>query len=415
MAKIFTASCMSRSKESRPNKSKRDTVNESIRNSLAIYDVVKELQGGDRDLVRMSMHAMHKAALRATRSIYGVVLLTLLPVLGVSLIALTISWNTISIELYAGMVEALMVLTVVFQTCFAVVACCVWDASQFAAFIDTAVCLIVPFANWYWLGHYERNGVLAAADIATFSLVIGYMTARAWSMTVKPRHKAWRANNCSGITCLERLEMVWATRSASHISEILPDINAIWDQLVALWGEENARAVCRTSIYVTDTDERAVSLLKHELLNLSLYHAGCIQFARPDFGEIIESHSLDMITTRRNSYSVLAFCGSPELASDLHQLKINNDMVVAITGSKKHQTEFVSESYGGTKGKKTKGAIFTRSTVSTAVDVQGDNTESDTSPDPGDLSPTAEPTGLTSRELTTFQADPDHDSLSDAM
>ncbi len=40
-----------------------------------------------------------------------------------------------------------MVLTSVFQLSFAVIACCVWDAGQFAAFIDTAFCVIMPFAD----------------------------------------------------------------------------------------------------------------------------------------------------------------------------------------------------------------------------------------------------------------------------
>jgi hypothetical protein len=334
-----------------------------------------------------------------------------MPVLGVSLIALTISWNTIDIELYGGMVEALMVLTAVFQLSFAVVACCVWDASQFAAFIDAAVCLIMPFADWYWFGHYERNGVLSPVDITTYSLLMGYLTARTWSMTVKPRHRSWRADGCSGLTTLERLEMVWVSRSASLVSEILPEINTIWDELVSQWGEENAQAVCRISIFVTDKDQRAVALLKQELLHHSLGQGrcDCIHFERPDFNEIIENHTLDMITTRRNSYSVLAFCGSPTLAGELHHLKINNDMVAAVTGNKRHQMEFVSESYGGSKGSKKKASNARKSAVQEREDVleeefivlDGSDTDTDTSPDPGEVV-VVEPTRLTTREVTTY-------------
>jgi hypothetical protein len=425
-----------------PNKkNKRDSLVESIRNRIAIHDMVREMEGADRGLVRLSMQAMQSAANRATRSIYGVVLLTSMPVLGVSLIALTISWNTIDIELYDGMVEALMVLTIVFQLCFAVVACCVWDASQFAAFIDAAVCLVIPLADWYWFGHYERSGVLNPADITTYSLLMGYLTARAWSMTVKPRHRSWRAQGCSGLTTLERLEIVWVTRSASLVSEILPEINIIWDKLVSQWGNENARAVCRISIFVSDKDQQAVALLQRELINHSLGH--CVRFERPDFREVLENHTLDMITTRRNSYSVFSFCGSPTLAGELHQLKINNDMVAAVTGNKRHQMEFVSESYGGTKAK---GKGSTRKQPRDAVAASTKDTPenysaallggetdtdsmtypftftfaavpSDTSPDPGEVAYTnVEPpiTRLTTREVTMYgsgRTSPSNNSL----
>jgi hypothetical protein len=168
LAKKVTASCRARrsTPDERPgSKNKRDSVIQSIRNRIALHETVQEMKGCDRQLVRLSMQAMRSAARRTTRSIYGVVLLTIMPVLGISLIALTISWNTIDIELYGGMVEALMVLTAVFQLSFAVVACCVWDASQFAAFIDTAICLIMPFADWCWFGHYEQTECSALATL----------------------------------------------------------------------------------------------------------------------------------------------------------------------------------------------------------------------------------------------------------
>jgi ferredoxin-NADP reductase len=423
LAKKVAASCRARrsTPDDRPSKNKRDSVVQSIRNRIAIHETVQEMEGCDRQLVRLSMQAMRSAARRATRSIYGVVLLTIMPVLGISLIALTISWNTIDIELYGGMVEALMVLTAVFQLIFAAVACCVWDASQFAAFIDTAFCLIMPFADWYWFGHYEQNGILSASDITTYSLLMGYLTARVWSMTVKPRHRSWRTADgvCSnsGLTTLERLEMVWVVRSASLVSEILPEINTLWDELVGQWGEENAHAVCRIKIFVTDTDQLAVTLLKQELLTHSLGQAAgaCrsssgISFERPDFAEIIEHHTLDMITTRRNSYSVLSFCGSPILAGALHYLKINNDMVAAVTGNKRHQMEFVSESYGGSKKSKTKTASSATESRPEGehllAEAGGSDTDTDTSPDPGEVAVVAvvggAPARLTTREVTMY-------------
>lgn len=148
---------------------------------------------------------------------------------------------------------------------------------------------------------------------------------------------------------LDRLEMVWVTRSASLVSKIMPEIHVLWDTLVAEWGRENAAKVCRISIHVTDTDDEACDLLKQEFEHLDLYRSGAVYFGRPDFCEIVENHTLEMIATRAKSYSLLAFCGSAKLAQELHHDKISNDMVAAITGNKQHQMEFVSESYGGCK------------------------------------------------------------------
>jgi hypothetical protein len=84
----------------------------------------------------------------------------------------------------------------------------------------------------------------------------------------------------------------------------------------------------------------------------AVYQSAAIHFGRPDLEKIIENHTLDLIATRRSSCSVLAFCGSPELSLSLHQHKISNDMLTAITGNKRHQMEYVSESYGGVKKSK---------------------------------------------------------------
>jgi hypothetical protein len=155
---------------------------------MAIHDALQEEVSGC-SLVRDNLNVIKSAAYHATRSIYGVVLLTIMPVLGLAFIALTISWNKIDLELSHGMVASLKALTIVFQTCFALVALFVWDASQFLAVVDFAMCLLIPFADWYWFRQYEANGVLRSNEVITYCLVIGYLTARTRSMTVKSRHR----------------------------------------------------------------------------------------------------------------------------------------------------------------------------------------------------------------------------------
>jgi hypothetical protein len=298
---------------------------------------------------------MEKAAFQATRSIYGVVMLAALSVFGIMLVALTISWNNNSFGLRKGMITALEVSTVLFQACFGFATFFVWDGGQLLALIDTVFCVVAPFADWFWFKQYETNLELTANNVARYCLLIGYMTVRFWSMTVKPRHRSWKkAILNDGVSTLERLELVWMCRSTALASELFPIINETWVDLVQCWGKEKARAACRLDIYITDKDEAANEQFRNEVKHTALYRSGAIHFCRPDLENIIENHTLDLIATRRSSCSVLAFCGSPELSLSLHQCKISNDMLTAITGNKRHQMEFVSESYGGIKKSKPK-------------------------------------------------------------
>jgi len=329
---------------------KRAQLSKSLRHSIDIHCELR--RWGD---LRENMNVMKNAAFAATRSIYGVVILSILPVLGTALLGLTISWNTCSFELLNGMMEALGVLTVIFQACFAFVAFFIWDGTHFFALVDGVMCLIAPFADWYWVLQVKKYEQLRPCDVTLYVILIAYMTARLWTMVVRPRHRSWRSNVVQddgfGGT-LDRLDLIWVTRSASLVSRIMPEIHVLWDTLVAEWGRENAAKVCRISIYVTDQDDEACDMLKQEFSELDLFKTGAIRFGRPDFCEIIENHTLEMVATKAKSYSLLAFCGSGKLAGEIHEDKISNDMVTAITGNKQHQMEFVSESYGGTRPKK---------------------------------------------------------------
>jgi uncharacterized membrane protein len=344
-------------------KTRQDTVSQTIHNSLHAYETLKlrdatgaKQQGKDfvKDL-GINRNEMKKAAFSATRSIYGVVMLAALAVFGFMLIALTISWNNNSFGIRNGMVTFLQVSTVLFQMSFAAATFFLWDGGQLLALIDTVFCVVAPFADLFWFKQYESSSELSEANVARYCILIGYMTARFWSTTVKPRHRSWKkATHNDGVSSLERLELVWICRSTALASELLPIMNEMWGSLVDCWGEENARAACRLQIYITDKDEAANEQLRREIENTAVYRSGAIHFGRPDLEKIIENHTLDLIATRRSSCSVLAFCGSPELSMSLHQHKISNDMLTAITGNKRHQMEYVSESYGGVKKSKPK-------------------------------------------------------------
>eukprot|EP00543_Licmophora_paradoxa_P014987 CAMPEP_0202471054 /NCGR_PEP_ID=MMETSP1360-20130828/83405_1 /ASSEMBLY_ACC=CAM_ASM_000848 /TAXON_ID=515479 /ORGANISM="Licmophora paradoxa, Strain CCMP2313" /LENGTH=687 /DNA_ID=CAMNT_0049096985 /DNA_START=495 /DNA_END=2558 /DNA_ORIENTATION=- len=283
-----------------------------------------------------------------TRSMQGIVLITGSPVVGVALLGFTISWNTLPVPLYPGQAELLTGFSVYFFTLFGVISIGFWDGNHFATFLDVVFFIIGIFALWYWFEH-DSFGNMEGFALINYCILTGYMTFRLWSQAVRTRHHAFREQIVShGISNMERLTFVWVTRSAQLVSKIMPDINDVYASLVSHWGE-SAREVLRLELYVTDKDEAAVEQLKFEMAQTDLYRNGSYFFERPDVSKIIENHSLNMVATRQNSYTVLAFCGSPRLSQQINEMKIANDISVVITGNKYHQMEYVSESYGGYK------------------------------------------------------------------
>jgi hypothetical protein len=344
--------------------SKNDSLKASIQSGLSQLERLKgtfSACGGSRSSffdkrdslrlpgpLRQSQSAMKKAAFQATRSIYGVVMLCMFTVFGVLLLAATISLcgkNKIS----KGNFKFLGTFTIAFQACYAVVALFVWEGSSFLAVLDMVmIILIVPFADWYFFYQYCANEEITHKNLFQSSILLGYMLARTWGQSVRPPHMSWQTSvQPGGITPLDRLELVWISRSAALVAELLPIISSNYQKLVKAWGDENAHEVCAVSIYVTDKDQTEIEALKASLHENPLFQSVAIKFQRPELPDIIERHTHNVICTRKYSSSVLAFCGSPSLATKLHQAKIHNDMLTSITGNKRHQMEFVCEAYGG--------------------------------------------------------------------
>ena len=328
-------------------KSKAEQLRDTLRTSISTKTgmIVESMSKTDTRVLR-------KRAFDATRSIYGVAVLTLFPVIGLTVLGVSISWNTIPVESHEWMVKSMKVSTVFFQTIFAIVATSIWKGGHIFTLIDAVMILIAPFADLFWFHEWDIDGELRASYLTLYCIMIGYMSFRCWDMAVRPRHVSWRCGAANDSSALERLEIVWSTRSCSLVAEILPGIEETWRTLVKTWGRENASAICRISVYVTDKDPSACAWLQKKLGDMDIYTSGCVHFHRPDFHRVIEDHTIDMVNTRQNSYSLLAFCGSRELAREIHSVKISNDIVASITGNKKHQMEFVSESSGGVKKRK---------------------------------------------------------------
>ena len=74
-----------------------------------------------------------------------------------------------------------------------------------------------------------------------------------------------------------------------------------------------------------------------------------IELNRPNFERLLENHMIEMIDHKKQSRTVVAFCGSPQLASTIQEFKLTNDAIVRTAGYKYHGMEFIAESYGGVK------------------------------------------------------------------
>ena len=350
LAQLLYRACVKRQQPQQKSASSHYLRKEFIRKSLS-----NQGEPSDTSLkhVRRTTRQLNDAAFDSARSMYTVVFMLFLPVLGAFAMGFTISWNFLPMSLYHGMVEFLFVLTILLQTSFGLIATFVWDGNSLWALVDVAFCAVAPAADVYWLRQSADNGRLHANEVILFCLHTGYLTLRLWAMVTKPNNNNYGADVGRHVP-LERFDLVWVTRSASLVSEILPDIQAIWDRLVDAWGYDYAREACRISIYCTSREESAVDALRSELGEGSLWSAGAIHLVRPDLDQVLQDYTIDLIEEEQtSSQSMLAFCGSPALANTLHHCKISTDLVKAITGHKRHQMEFHAESYGEAKTRST--------------------------------------------------------------
>lgn len=348
-------SCLSQQKEKTKAIRKGSSLSHAIRQSITKHQGLE-----DKAQIKSNIRVLKHSAQKASRSIYGTVLLSFLPVMGMTLFALVISWNTIPIELYLSMIEVLKFFTIAFQAFFAIASLFFWNAEGIFSFVDLSFVLISPFADVYWNQICDKEGKLRPNDLLLYTTLTWYMIVRVWNNAVGPQQSTWcRPIRLTSSVGFDKLAIVWTTRSASQVSEILPDILELWNTLVKRWGVENAKKVCDASIYITDPDDDACALLRKEFEHTGFYISGGMHRGRADMKQIIEDHTIEVINTRQNSHSLLAFCGNPQLAQELHHMKISNDMIVAMTGNcQSHVIEFVSESCGGVESsEKTKKAI----------------------------------------------------------
>lgn len=285
---------------------------------------------------------MKKESNKAMRFIYWNLYQSLLPPSGVVVTCLLLVRGT---DLHEHAEIYVKALNLIFHLTFAIIAIFVWRRFRVFAFFDLVVVLATAQVDFA----YALQG-RTTANIACVVALNLVMVFRFWDTVVKTVDDSWSNSvDEDGLNHMERLELIWVTRSVDFVTEILPHLQEEWDTLARAWGKDNAEAVCRISVYVTDKNVEAQQFLIKELAEMGIPLGESIQFRRPDFQQIIEDYNVEILSTMKFSQSLLAFCGSPTVSRLLSSGKIANELLKGITGYKEHHMEFVSESYGGVK------------------------------------------------------------------
>lgn len=289
--------------------------------------------------------------------VYTYVLMFFGTIVGVALLGITISWNLLTFEPFDPMKKILSILTLVFQSSFVVLTTTVQDRASMWIYLDFIFIVLSGVANWnFWAS--SKWGRFGSVDIFISMIMTGYMVLRYWTTMLRLKYNPIKSahKRRNGFELMDKVHLVWTTRSPTLISQMFPDLEKVWNILVEKFGEAFARQVCEISIYCTSDDDDMCDDLEFELEDTNLYKLGALKFERPNFPGTLEKH-----TTKRMvqlslpaSRTLVAFCGSPKLANFIKETKIMNDLAMFIAGVDEHSMDLVIESYGGTKPKEVK-------------------------------------------------------------
>ena len=274
--------------------------------------------------------------------------------LGVLVFGLNLSWNLLPFDLYNGMKEVLYVSTILFHFSFFSVTISTQERNDIWVFIDLVIISLSACADWHYFAS-DLWGDFLSHDLFYFLILTLYMVFRFWTTLLKATdNPIQRANDRGkGFEVQEKVHLIWTCRSATLISQLIPDFENVWNLLVSKFGEEFSKEVIEITIFCTSKDKESCDGLELELKNGPLGRLGVLKFQRPMFPQIFEEHTMARINDPdlSTSRTLIAFCGSPQLADHVKEVKILNDLSMFVAGREEHQMDLVIESYGGEKPK----------------------------------------------------------------
>ena len=290
--------------------------------------------------------------------VYTYVLMFFGTIVGVAVLGISISWNLLTFEPYDPMKRILSFSSLIFQSFFLVLTITIQDRVSMWIYLDFAILILTGLADWNFFAR-SSWGRFGSVDLFIFIILTGYMVLRFWTTMLRLKYNPVKSahKRRNGFEVMDKVHLVWTTRSPTLVSQMFPDLEKIWNTLVEKFGEDFARLICDISIYCTSNDDNAIDDLEYELEETSLYKMGALKFERPNFPTILDQHTTERMLNKMSlaaSRTLVAFCGSPALGSFVKEVKIRNDLGMFIAGVDNHVTDLVIESYGGTKRKEVK-------------------------------------------------------------
>jgi hypothetical protein len=310
---------------------------------------VKNLMGKEGSITRISEIIYNANKARRQLSVH--VAFMFAPAFGLLMLGLTLSWNTLPFQFY-GMRDFLVAGTICFQTIFLVSFVRGFRSKNRTAltFLDLMIIVINAVADWYWFTK-QLWGKFDFEALVYYSLLGFYMFFRLWNQGLQDAvyNPVKDSNDRRSVTVLyEKFCFVWSCRSAELIAQVYPDILETWEELAHVWGVKKAMAMCEIRIHCTDRDENACQQLVNELQATSLFQEGAIKFGRPSIQDLVETNTLDAMTspTKTASRTLLAFCGSSALGRKVKELKVMNDIFLLMSGNVLHGMDVMIQTYG---------------------------------------------------------------------
>lgn len=205
-------------------------------------------------------------------------LLSVLPVLGIAVVSLAVSFNTQDHALDTGMVLYLEISTLFGIAGFLCHTIFLNPSSQFLSWVDYALgagalgFTIAWTVNRSW-GHFTN------LEQVVFIILGFYMAIRTWYYCVKEHglvgeYLGWSRE----VIALESFKLVWVVRSLSLAQEILPEIEAIQRSASTVWGSA-LHNVQNVAVYITDSDVKArnqfVQSMRSRVPNVQLFRLVC--------------------------------------------------------------------------------------------------------------------------------------------
>ena len=196
-----------------------------------------------------------------------------------------------------------------------------WNGVSLQSYVDAAISVILPFADWSYISTFNKIGSLSTGQIITLALLNGYVTFRFYQKTLAP------VSLHSTKEEVEHLRLIWMVRGVKMARQLYPEINETYESLVQECGEEYASEVLDITIHITEKNKKKAASFRAEIRQSALFKSRKVFFIRPKLGKVVEEHMLQLIESRPTySSTLLAFCGGPRLSSLLSEARSNVEL-----------------------------------------------------------------------------------------